>query len=244
MRFVFGGGHPQGRRIWPAHAPPFALHLPARSPLGPDGTFHLANLRVAARVIGHEEGPAPSRSPVSVSTRPEQPSVSGYWTREPCPIELEVARVKVTFSMPGGGERVGRATACGVYFGRFDKEGDHYVSIPHPQVSHDHASIAIDKDGAIFVYDMGSRNGTYVGGVRVQHRTPLGPDGEFYLAEVRVVVEFLGFVSTAPEPVPEPPPPAPPAADVAPPRKASAWSRWWRQVRSKLSGAPAENTGH
>ncbi len=201
--------------------------------LRPDGRFHVANLQVIARVVGHEAGPAPSRSSESVSTRPEHAPVTGFWARETCPIELEVARLRVSFWMPEGQAWIGNATACAgtVYFGRFDKEGDHRVSLHHPHVSHDHASVDIDKDGTMSVRDLGSRNGTYVGGVRIHDRTPLGPDGEFFAGDVRVVVEFVGFVSTAPEPAP----PAPSPPDGAPPRNGSAW---WRRVWSKLSGAP------
>jgi len=56
--------------------------------------------------------------------------------------------------------------------------------LDYPMVSWRHAEVSRDG-GGIYVTDLGSRNGTYVNGVRIAGRTPLGAGGEIGLGSYR-----------------------------------------------------------
>ncbi|MGO8993791.1 MAG: FHA domain-containing protein [Polyangiaceae bacterium] len=209
--------------------------------LAPDCTFAIANLRVTARVVGIEDGTS-SSEPESASLRPAARAPLDRGT-EPCPIELEAAVIRVEFVTPEGYSYVTRARAFAgfVYFGR-DRDHDagrHWVSIDHPHVSREHASLDVDHQGRLSVRDLGSRNGTYVGGQRTEGSVPLGPDGEFHLGDVMVNAHFLGFEEVYPERRPLPPrneKASPQKPSVPPTAQESSRGSWMDWVKRRLSG--------
>jgi two-component system cell cycle response regulator len=71
-----------------------------------------------------------------------------------------------------GGPDIGtayRLAAAETVIGR-DEGAD--FRLPHPSVSRRHARLAVDEDG-VWIEDLGSRNGTFVGLQRVTARTPI-----------------------------------------------------------------------
>lgn len=73
----------------------------------------------------------------------------------------------------------------------FGRGRDVDVRINHPLVSRRHCSVE-PRDGAVFVKDLGSLNGTFVGSVRVEVETQLPPDGLLTIGAVtfRAVYSF------------------------------------------------------
>ena len=65
------------------------------------------------------------------------------------------------------------------------------VVLPHPGVSRRHARLVIYGAMAT-IEDLGSRNGTYLGGTRIRGRTPLRPGDSVQIADV-----VLTFVTSA-----------------------------------------------
>jgi DNA-binding winged helix-turn-helix (wHTH) protein len=59
------------------------------------------------------------------------------------------------------------------------------IVIPHPSVSREHARIEVEGDRALLV-DLGSKNGTFRGGARVEAPTPLVDGDELRLGAVRL----------------------------------------------------------
>jgi len=59
------------------------------------------------------------------------------------------------------------------------------IVIPHPSVSREHARIAVEGERAL-LEDLGSKNGTYRGGARVEAPTPLADGDELRFGAVRV----------------------------------------------------------
>jgi pSer/pThr/pTyr-binding forkhead associated (FHA) protein len=197
--------------------------------LGPDGRFTIANLTIATQLVGFENDRPHAPTPPSTSSQ----------RTESCVIELRAAVIDLAITTPEGEEWVGRARAYAgfVYIGREPQGvGDDWIAIPHTQVSRQHASLEVDDEGRISIRDIGSRNGTYVGGDRIQGRVPLGPNGEFLLSEVRVRARFLGFEDVFPAGASETSPPPPKdeiAGQPSPQQRPASWANW---VRRKLSG--------
>jgi two-component system response regulator AtoC len=64
------------------------------------------------------------------------------------------------------------------------------IVIEHETVSRQHAALEVDKDG-IFVEDLGSANGTSIGGVPIAKKTALAPGAMFALGDVVAVVRSV-----------------------------------------------------
>jgi hypothetical protein len=222
--------------------PPTAPVGQTWQPLGADGTFFVANIRVTAHVVAFEDNLTSSELP-ALNLRRSAPS---FLATAKCSVELQAAIVDLIFTMANGTEWVTRARTYAqfIYLGReHEGFGPQWVSIPDTGVSRQHASLHVDENGTITIHDMGSRNGTYVEDARVQGTVPLGPEGVFYLGGVRCVARFLGFEDLYPVENRAPAPPKqtpesgrsaqasePPPSTLAPPR--ASWMNW---VRGKLS---------
>lgn len=74
-----------------------------------------------------------------------------------------------SFALSEGENVVGRDPACAVV-------------IEEPDVSREHARIAIDRD-SVTIEDLGSKNGTFVDGVRIREKHALSPGSEIRLGE-------------------------------------------------------------
>lgn len=83
------------------------------------------------------------------------------------------------------------------------RDKDCTISIDDKQASRKHTRIFFDGRG-FFVEDLGSRNGTFVNGVRIGQRTPLKP-GDV----LRIGVHTFTFSDDRPEAVPAKPQPQP-----------------------------------
>jgi predicted component of type VI protein secretion system len=91
------------------------------------------------------------------------------------------------------------------------------VTLDDPQASRHHAQVSI-RDGRVVVEDIGSSNGTFVAGSRIDSATLLDPGVELRIGHTVWRVESVAepVPAAAPEPA-APPPPAvrAPAAQVA-----------------------------
>src|SRR5881394_3324970 len=68
------------------------------------------------------------------------------------------------------------------------RRSDCQIFVPDMRVSRQHARLLKDGEGWI-LEDLGSNNGTYVNGIRVEHSTPLKHEDEITIANNRIRVE-------------------------------------------------------
>lgn len=69
------------------------------------------------------------------------------------------------------GPQVGQVRTLGVGKNRLGRTTDCEVHVPSNGVSKEHAVIEVTEDGKILLSDLGSRNGTFVNGLRVKHQS-------------------------------------------------------------------------
>jgi pSer/pThr/pTyr-binding forkhead associated (FHA) protein len=105
-------------------------------------------------------------------------------------------KVHVTVELGDGSRYVQTAAGPEVTIGRDLTGFDHYfssISIDDPGVSREHARLLVDADGTLSVEDLGSRNGTFVGGRRLEHGAVerLGADGKLSLGGIEAVVRIV-----------------------------------------------------
>ncbi|HXZ46736.1 MAG TPA: GGDEF domain-containing protein [Pseudolabrys sp.] len=74
---------------------------------------------------------------------------------------------------------------------------DNDVCIPDPGVSQHHARVGVTAEGAIFIEDLGSTNGTYVNGEKIARQTLR--DGDKVLIRPNFVLKFCYRLNPAPE---------------------------------------------
>jgi len=86
------------------------------------------------------------------------------------------------FALPAGENILGRGE-------------ESVVPIDSPSVSRRHARVVVTMDGAE-VEDLGSKNGTFVGGHRIQQAAPLFNGDEIRLGSVRLHFRYIGEEST------------------------------------------------
>jgi DNA-binding winged helix-turn-helix (wHTH) protein len=86
------------------------------------------------------------------------------------------------FALPAGESILGRGE-------------ESLVPIDSPSVSRRHARVLLTPDGAE-LEDLGSKNGTFVGGRRIQQTTPLFNGDEIRLGSVRLQFRYVGEEST------------------------------------------------
>jgi DNA-binding winged helix-turn-helix (wHTH) protein len=67
---------------------------------------------------------------------------------------------------------------------------DAYVRIKSPKISRRHARITVDGESAV-VEDLGSKNGTFVGDVRVDRPTPLGHADQIRLGQLAALLRIV-----------------------------------------------------
>jgi pSer/pThr/pTyr-binding forkhead associated (FHA) protein len=156
--------------------------------------------------------PAPSVPDLSEETSPIPPSpvgpaVSGLFVRPESLEETGIPGTGISGALEGGGHRY-ELLGSQISLGR-DPEAD--VSIEDPAVSYTHAQITL-HGGALYLRDLGSRNGTWVNAQLVTTPHQLR-DGDV----VHVGETDLTFRSVGGRGAPQPPPAAPaePAAPKA-----------------------------
>jgi pilus assembly protein CpaF len=108
------------------------------------------------------------------------------------------------------------------------KRDDNDLVLDKTNVSRQHARIFF-REGAFFIQDMGSRNGTYVDGRRVVSETRLLPG-----ARIKVAEDELVYMDESAPPAPAAPAAAAPAAALAPVPRAPAIPH---PSRNKIPGA-------
>jgi DNA segregation ATPase FtsK/SpoIIIE, S-DNA-T family len=176
--------------------------------LAESGLHEGATVRLgyAAATLGLERAAAASTTPVTPAGSPELVVVSG----------LDAGR---RFPLAPGTAVLGRASGCD-------------IELDHPTVSKRHAELMVGVAGDVTVADLGSHNGTWVGGLPVVKPVPLDDGMPVRLGalelELRPVedrdrpiavdpVRHANAAGTIPfNRPPRPAPPAPPA-DLAPP---------------------------
>ena len=173
--------------------------------LGESGLHEGATVRLGyARPGGRAQSPAPASLPVPGAR--ELVVVSG----------LEAGR---RFPLVAGTVVLGRAPGCD-------------IELDHPTVSKRHAQLMVGTAGDVTVDDVGSHNGTWVGGLPVVKPVPLGDGVPVRLGalelELRHVedgdrpiavdpVRHANAAGTIPFNRPPRPAPPPPPADIVPP---------------------------
>ncbi len=113
----------------------------------------------------------------------------------------------IRYASAAGPERVLTAETDSVTIGRGSR--GHTVDLdlsPDMQVSHLHARVTWE-DGALWLEDLGSRNGTWVNGIQIRERTRLVETDRIQIGQTRLHVE----AETALTPVAPPPTPVPAA---------------------------------
>lgn len=103
--------------------------------------------------------------------------------------ELQTTRTASNWFIRCGSPETGIAQAIRVPIGRFQvgRRTDLNLCLAHPSVSKLHAEF-IAADAALFVRDLGSRNGTFVNGQRICEDTPIAERDVVQFAEVEFVV--------------------------------------------------------
>ena len=145
---------------------------------------------------GHAEAP---RSPARAGTQASGGAALGPVAASPLGSELASvagARLVLTDCCAGGRERgTAFALRAGAVVGRWPGSE---VAIPDPYTSGAHACLLVGE-GRWWVDDLGSTNGTFVNGARIDRPTPLSDGDEIRFGRVRTrfTVEPAGY-GTAP----------------------------------------------
>ncbi|HVC94127.1 MAG TPA: FHA domain-containing protein [Pirellulales bacterium] len=122
--------------------------------------------------------------------------------------------------------RVGRGDACDL---RMEGKASQFASW-------EHAGFSVGDDGAMYVTDLGSSNGTYVDGVRISVATPLRVGSIVQLGRAGPKLEVLALNTAAPIPIPTAAPaPTPVDSAAAGPRLLTTLKGW--PQRNWLIGA-------
>jgi predicted component of type VI protein secretion system len=84
---------------------------------------------------------------------------------------------------------------------KIGRSQDADLTIPHPMISRRHCEV-FEADGLLMVRDLGSLNGTMIGGRRVKE-APLPPQAEFTVGPLtfRAEYQYEGDLSKLPEPI-------------------------------------------
>lgn len=98
------------------------------------------------------------------------------------------------------------------------------LTIDDPELSRQHAAVR-PVDGGLEIEDLGSRNGTYVNGSRIERATRLAGGDTIKLGQSVVRVEAARAAATVTSPVPLSPPAATPAHAAAAPGPSGAAPR-------------------
>src|SRR5690349_22264331 len=75
------------------------------------------------------------------------------------------------------------------------------VCLPRRNISKQHTRIAVE-DGAVVVRDLGSTNGTWVNGRRIDGPQPVGPSDRICIGDFALAVEVRGPAAEAPTAAP------------------------------------------
>ena len=215
-----GGGHARRRPavLWPVR------HLPRRGRVADGATAAGADRLAAARAgFGYNPGkvnPQQTKNHEGILNQVSQVSQTGWQ------IFVEVPG-KAPIELPPGESVIGRSRAC-------------IVQIAETTVSRQHAIFVVEP-GKVRLRDLGSSNGTFVNGQRVDGEIPLADGDRVVVGEAELVLRMLAPLGpseataklvipplTEPPAPPEspvtPPPTAAPVASAAPSWTAPAWA--------------------
>jgi pSer/pThr/pTyr-binding forkhead associated (FHA) protein len=130
--------------------------------------------------------------------------------------------------------RVGRAESCALRF-----QGPSAAS-----VSWEHAEFQSRADGATFITDLGSKNGTYVNDARITQPTLLAVGARIRLGRTGAKLDILDLtpVAAAVAPTPPPVPDLHPPTSSAPNSISSTPSESFDQQSSRRSFSPRRET--
>jgi len=165
--------------------------------------------------------PAPTPAPsVSAEPAPEipaspvGPAVSGLFVRPESLEETGVPGMGISGALEGGGRRY-ELLGSQISLGR-DPEAE--VSIEDPAVSYTHAQITL-HGGALYLRDLGSRNGTWVNAQLVTTPHPLRDGDVVHLGETDLTFRSVGgrVAEAPPAMTPEPVVPEPVVTPQPPP---------------------------
>ena len=150
---------------------------------------------------------------------------------------------KAPIELPNGESVIGRSRAC-------------LVQIAETTVSRQHAIFVVEP-GKVRLRDLGSSNGTFVNGGRVDGEIPLADGDRVVVGETEIVLRMLAplgpseataklvippLAAPPSTPAPAPTPPRPPAPPAAAPRMAPAsgsQAPWTPTPLSRIPPAPA-----
>ena len=150
---------------------------------------------------------------------------------------------KAPIELPAGESVIGRSRSC-------------TVQIAETTVSRQHAIFVVEP-GKVRLRDLGSSNGTFVNGERVDGEIPLGDGDRVVVGETELVLRMLAplgpseataklvippLAAPPSTPAPAPTPPRPPAPPAAAPRMAPAsgsQAPWTPTPLSRIPPAPA-----
>ena len=150
---------------------------------------------------------------------------------------------KAPIELPAGESVIGRSRSC-------------TVQIAETTVSRQHAIFVVEP-GKVRLRDLGSSNGTFVNGERVDGEIPLGDGDRVVVGETEIVLRMLAplgpseataklvippLAAPPSPPAPAPTPPRPPAPPAAAPRMAPAsgsQAPWTPTPLSRIPPAPA-----
>jgi NADPH-dependent 2,4-dienoyl-CoA reductase/sulfur reductase-like enzyme/pSer/pThr/pTyr-binding forkhead associated (FHA) protein len=171
------------------------------------------------KILFAQRRPAPVPAPApSVSAKPTPeippspvgPAVSGLFVRPESLLETGIPGVGISGALEGGGRRY-ELLGSQISIGR-DPQAD--VSIQDPAVSSTHAQITL-HEGALYLRDLGSRNGTWVNAQQVTTPYLLRDGDVVHVGETDLSFRSVGGrvaeapPVAAPEPIAAAEPPAP-----------------------------------
>ena len=168
----------------PSAAPPVA---PLSAPPSPAPPLASSEVRVAG-------GSAPS-APAGDAP----PVVASAPAPVPAPSLASVPRGAIaTLEVVGGGLLRGERYAVTMVLAHLGRGEHNDIVVPEESVSDSHAKLQ-RRDGIWYLTDLGSTNGTYVGGRRIEGEERLGPTADLRLGGVK-----LSFATSPTEPATEP----------------------------------------
>jgi pSer/pThr/pTyr-binding forkhead associated (FHA) protein len=224
--------------------------IAAPTTLADGDTIRVGSTKIAFAQPQPAPVPAPAPSP-SVSAEPESeippspvgPAVSGLFVRPESLEETGIPGTGISGALEGGGRRY-ELLGSQISLGR-DPEAD--VSIEDPAVSYTHAQITL-HGGALYLRDLGSRNGTWVNAQLVTTPHPLRDGDVVHLGETDLTFRSVGgrlaeappamapAPVAAPEPVAAPQPP--PVTAPQPPPEAPAEPAAPKAFRLRMESGP------
>jgi ABC transport system ATP-binding/permease protein len=165
----------------------------APTPLDPNGVVAFGPIPVPVSLLGQIARALSGGAPVGAGAPVGLPANANQMTGAAMP------------QPPGGGQGGGARPKHRTVIGELNlqqlqgstitigRTPDNKIVVPHPQVSARHAQI-IDQGGRLFLEDLGSGNGTFVRGQRLQRgqRVPVQNGEKVYIGPMPLVIQIAG----------------------------------------------------